>query len=191
MSVSKAQIVSVPPAHREPGTGSHLALEMTGDGGARSRGAIPLPSDARAKLVLLNEVRYRAVAGVFGVRRDQVNLMTGIATLMLAQAASSKARQLPRARRGHRRGDVILADGLLNALGQEVAGRFSREMPFFAAIIGTAAVGAIGARVLRESRRDLKAASHRVTGFLAELYRDTPLTGARDGGYPGSVNQPA
>jgi hypothetical protein len=131
--------------------------------GAEERGGPQLfPSDPRAAFVLLNEARYLAIQGVFGVRRDQVNLMTVIAALTLAEAAHQRAERLRRGLRGPTRGDAVLADGLLNALGGEIVGPFARDTPFFGALIGAAAVGAVATRVLRQSSRDIKVASRRV-----------------------------
>ena len=132
-----------------------------GDGLQRSGGRL-FPSDPRAVLVLLNEARYRAVGGVFGVRRDQVNLTTVIAAMMLAEAVHTQAQGLRRRMRGPTRADAILADGVLNGLGQQIAGPYSGEIPFFAALIGTAAVGAVATRVLRHTAHDMNAASHRM-----------------------------
>ena len=120
------------------------------------------PSDPRTALVLLNEARHRAVRGVFGVRRDQVNLMTLIAAATLAEVVHTQSRRVRRGLRGPTRADVILADGLLNALGRGIAGPSSREIPFVAALIGTAAVGTVAARVLQHSAHEMRAASLRL-----------------------------
>lgn len=121
------------------------------------------PSDPKAAILLLNEARYLAVQRAFGVRRDHVNLMTAIAALTIAEAAYAKTARLRRGLRAPTRGDVMLADGVLNALGQEIAGPFAGEKPFFAGLIGAAAVGALATRAVRHTSRDIKAASHRVT----------------------------
>ena len=125
--------------------------------------------DSIIALGLLNEARHRTIQGVFGVRRDQVNLMTAIAALTLAEAAHQKTERLRSGLRVPTRGDVILADGLLNALGRGIAGPYARETPFFTALIGAAAVGAVAARVLQHSSRDIKAASHRIKRSFKEF----------------------
>src|SRR5436305_11437371 len=84
------------------------------------------PSDPRVAFVLLNEARYRVIQGVLGVRRDQVNVMTLIATMILAEAVQTKTQVLRRGLRRPTRADLILGDGLLNVVGQQIAGPSSR-----------------------------------------------------------------
>jgi hypothetical protein len=152
------QLLSGPEWQAQRDEGPQVTRERVEElGGARL-----FPSDPRTAFVLLNEARYRAIQGVFGVGRHQVNLMTAIAALMLAEAAHAKTVRLRSGLRGPTRADVLLADGLLNALGQGIAGPVARETPFFAAIIGTAAVGAVATRVVQGASRDIKAASHRI-----------------------------
>jgi len=127
------------------------------------------PSDPRAALVLLNEARCRAIQGVFGVRRDQVNVMTFIAAMTLTEVVHTRAHRVRRGLRGPTRAEVIVGDWLLNALGQGIAGPASREIRFFPALIGTAAVGTFGARVLRRGAHDTKAASHRLRLSFSHL----------------------
>jgi hypothetical protein len=122
-------------------------------------------------LVLLNEARRGTIETVFGVRRDQVNLMTAVVAFTVAASVHQTTQRVRRQVRRSGRADVMLADGLLNALGQEIAGPFARETPFFAAIIGTATVGAVASRALRESSREMKAASYRLGAWLSDLYR--------------------
>ena len=155
------QLVSSP-EWQAPGDGEGLRPHVPRERVEELGGATLFPSDPRAAFVLLNEARYRAVGGVFGVRRDQVNLTTVIAAMMLAEAVHTQAQGLRRRMRGPTRADAILADGVLNGLGQQIAGPYSGEIPFFAALIGTAAVGAVATRVLRHTAHDMNAASHRM-----------------------------
>jgi hypothetical protein len=178
---SPPTVAATPPetARRAPERGAGVTAR---NGNEPSRGAIPLPSDPRATLVLLNEARRRAIGTVFGVRNDQVNLMTVMAALTLAASVHQTTQHVTRQMRRRRRADVILADGFLNALGQEIAGPFARETPFFAAIIGTATVGAVASRALRESSREMKAASYRLGAWLSDLYRHEVRLIGRGGG---------
>jgi hypothetical protein len=139
------------------------------------------PSDPRAAYVLLNEARYRAIQGVFGVRRDQVNLMTLIAAMTLAEAIHAQGRRVRRGMRGPTRTDFVVGDGLLNALGQQIAGPSSHEIPFFAALIGTAAVGTVATRVVRHSAHDMKAAAHRFSLSVRYLLGPQIARSARSG----------
>ena len=166
------QLVSSP-EWQAPGDGEGLRPHVPRERVEELGGARLFPSDPRAAFVLLNEARCRAIQGVFGVRRDQVNLMTLIAAMTLAEAVHSQTRRLRRGLRGPTRADVILADGLLNALGQQIAGPSSREIPFFAALVGTAAFGTVAARVLRRSAHDMKAMSHGIKLSFSYLFHQT------------------
>jgi hypothetical protein len=142
-------------------------------------GARLFPSDPRAGFVLLNEGRYLAIQGVFGVRREQVNLMTAIAALMLAEAARARTERLRSWLPRPTRANVLLADGLLNSFGQQIAGPVARETPFFAALIGAAAVGAVAARVLEHASRDIEAASRRIKLSFRYLLGEQPVRSPR------------
>jgi hypothetical protein len=170
------QVVSAPGWQGPGGGGSgrtHASRERVDDvGGARL-----FPSDPRVAFVLLNEARYRAMQGVFGVRKDQVNIMTLVATMMLAEAVRRQTQVLRRGLRGPTRADVILGDGLLNALGQQIAGPYSQEVPLFAALIGSAAVGTVATRVLRQAAHDMKAASRRIKLSVSYLIPRTTRSG--------------
>ena len=128
------------------------------------------PSDPRAAFVLLNESRYRTIQGVFGVRRDQVNLMSLVAAMTVAEAVHAKTQRLRRSLRGPTRGDMILGDAFLNGLGQQIMGPSTREVPFLAALIGAAAVGTVAVRVVRRSAQDVKVASREVTRSLRRFF---------------------
>src|SRR3954453_21216238 len=119
------QLVSSP-EWQAPGDGDGLRPHVPRERVDELGGARLFPSDPRTAFVLLNEARYRAIQGVFGVRSDQVNHMTAIAALMLAGAAHAKTERLRSGLRGPTRADVLLADGLLNALGQGIAGPVAR-----------------------------------------------------------------
>jgi hypothetical protein len=138
-------------------------------GAEEPSGGALFPSDPRAVFVLLNEGRYLAIQGLFGVSRNQVNVMTVIAALMLAEAAHAKTERLRGRLGGATRSDVLLADGLLNALGQGIAGPFAREIPFVAPLIGVAVAGVVARRVVQNSSRNIKAASARITVSLRHL----------------------
>jgi hypothetical protein len=129
------------------------------------------PSDPRAAFVLLNEARYLAIQGAFGVRRDQVNLMTLLAAMMVGGAVHTKAQRVRRRLRGTTRTDVILADGVMNALGRQIAGPSAGQIPFIAPLVGTAFVGSVTWRVVRRSAQGTKAASHAVAESVRDLLR--------------------
>lgn len=151
------------------------AGELRPSGSGELGAAGLLPSDPRTALVLLNEARYYAIQGTFGVRRDQVNVMSLVAAIMLAEAVGAKALRVRRLVRGTTRSDLILADGVMNALGQAIAGPSAGQIPFLAPLVGTAAAAAVGAQALRWSSREMKAASE---GLKRSFRLFAPLTRA-------------
>jgi hypothetical protein len=127
-------------------------------------------SDIRAAFLLFNETRCRAIERVFGVRKDQVNLMTLIAALMLAQAAHRKTEQLRGGLPSPTRGDTALGVGLLNALGNQIAGPASQKTPLLGALLGGIAVGGVSARRLRRSANSMRAVPHTIRVSYAHRY---------------------
>jgi len=58
----------------------------------------------------------------------------------------------------------------VNALGQQVAGTFSNEVPFFAALLGTAAVGTVAARALRRSAHEMNVVSQGIKRSVSDFF---------------------
>ena len=123
-------------------------------------GARLLASDIRITSLLVNDARYRTVQALFGVRRDQVNLVTLIAAMALAEAAHKKTEQLLAA--GPTRSNAILGLGLVSALGNGIAGPTSPQTPLFGLLVGSALLGGVGVRALRRSAHGVKACAHHI-----------------------------
>ena len=70
-----------------------MSVASTG-AGAQTGGTKMLLVDLRGGLLLLNEARCRTVERVFGVRRDQVNLTTVIALLLVAESIQRRTERL-------------------------------------------------------------------------------------------------
>lgn len=125
-------------------------------------GAMLFASDVRTTLLLVNEARYRTIEGVFGVRRDQVNLMTLIATMVLAEAAEQKTRRLRGVLHGPSRSDARLGVGLLSALADGIVGPASEATPLAGLLVASAVVGGIWVRAVRRSAHGMRTSAHNV-----------------------------
>ncbi len=157
---SSAPEVQVP----EGGAGvvQHIEARHAGE----VSGARLLASDIRVAHLLVNDARYHAIQAVFGVRRDQVNLVTLIAAMALAESVQKKIEQL----RTPTRSDAILGIGFVDALGTCIAGPASGTTPLFGLLVGTVLVGSVGVRALRRSAHGIKASSREVRLSFSRRY---------------------
>jgi hypothetical protein len=96
--------------------------------------------DAIMGLLLLNDVRHRVLTRVFGVSREQSNVMTVVAVGLVSEGLHSRAAKV-RGARPH----LSIADSAIGAMSLKeaahgVAGPWSRSVPFFGALIAFAAL---------------------------------------------------
>ncbi|HEX4009555.1 MAG TPA: hypothetical protein VHX62_06090 [Solirubrobacteraceae bacterium] len=155
-----------------------------------------LLSDLRTGYLLLNELRYRAIVGTFGVSRQQANLVTLVGVSMVAQALQDRATRLLRVT-----GPPMAMDGALTVAGLrgvlcQVAGVPSADVPGAGALLAMGILGGAFAPTLTRALRGLRADSLRLStdfhhryGYLVDpghrrarraRTRDT----AQDGGTP-------
>ena len=129
-------------------------------------GTTMLLVDLRGTLMLLNEARYRTVERVFGVPRDQVNLTTAIAALVLAQTMQARAERL-KPSRGPSVADFAIGVGGLRESIYSVAGPASRDTPLVGTLIALAVLGGLVRPPVARSVRGVKSSSRRMhTMFL-------------------------
>src|ERR1700748_3018923 len=98
-------------------------------------------ADARLAALVLNHARYLALRRVFGVSRDQANVLTAVLALGTADAAYLAARRVVRAPRALTptqagAGALLFREAVLGVSGPE-----SRAVPLFAACVTIALVG--------------------------------------------------
>ena len=129
-------------------------------------GTAMLLVDLRGTLMLLNEARYRAIAGVFGVPRDQVNLTTAILALLVAEAIHTQAQKVRPSRRPSVADFAIGVGGLRESI-YGVAGPASRDTPLVGSLIALAVLGGLVRPPVIRSFRGIKTSSRRMhTMFL-------------------------
>jgi hypothetical protein len=134
--------------------------------------------DAEIAVRLLNEARHRIMSRVFGMPRENSNLMTlfviAASVRALHRAAAAPGTQVRKARSSPTAiGDTMIGAAVAKETVNGIAGRPARDMPFAAALIALAmtvyAVRAGIKRLLHEVRplfRHVVAAEHRVRAVM-------------------------
>ena len=117
-------------------------------------------TDSRLVLAVLNHLRYQALNRVFGVSRDQANMLTVVLLLGAANGTYEAARRISGMRMsgtGAAAGAVALREGALS-----VAGPSAREVPAFGTLVAFAMLGGLAAPSLRRTADRMRAAERRV-----------------------------
>jgi hypothetical protein len=119
-----------------------------------------LESDIGVIYLLLNEARYRTLARLFGVSREQANLATLVFVAVLAEAARARAERL-RGLPGPSRSDIAVGGAAVRELGYMVAGATLRETPMFSTLVAIAVVWKLSGPVVTRSLHGVRTGSHR------------------------------
>jgi hypothetical protein len=117
-------------------------------------------TDSRLVLAVLNHLRYQALNRVFGVSRDQANMLTVVLLLGAANGTYEAARRISGMRMsgtGAAAGAVALREGALS-----VAGPSAREVPAFGTLVAFAMLGGLAAPSLRRTADRMRAAERHV-----------------------------
>jgi hypothetical protein len=142
------------------GTSASPRLVSVGPSRNGDGGATLLFSDARLAFMFCNEARYRTLARVFGVPRDQANIATLIAALLAADAAHGVGKWVLRPGPAPTAADGVLGGAALRELLCRVAGPGARETPLLATLLTIAVVGGTARRVAGRSGRAIRSSSH-------------------------------
>src|ERR1700729_721036 len=122
--------------------------------------------DLRGGLLLLNEARCRTFERVFGVRRDQVNLTTVIALLLVAESIQRRSERL-KPGRGPSVTDYAIGAGAIRESIYGIAGPASRDTPLVGTLILLAILGGLVRPPVIRSIHGMKSSSRRFhTMFL-------------------------
>jgi hypothetical protein len=128
--------------------------------GSESRAARVFLYDARMVIALANHARYLALNRVFGVSRDQANLLTAVFLIGSAEAtyaAAQRAFHSPFEARDASLGALALQEAAL-ALG----GPDSRKVRGFAPLVALALVGGVALPSVRRAAHGARMAEHRL-----------------------------
>lgn len=136
----------------------------------KSGGARLLAGDARVAFVLVNEARYRAMANVFGATRDQANLATFIAGLVLAHEIHEWWRRLMSGPEFPTVPDDVLGVAVVRELLSRAAGPGVSDSPELSNLLLAAFVAAGGAPVVIRAMKGLRKAGHGADAGFRKRY---------------------
>jgi hypothetical protein len=118
-------------------------------------------ADSRLALAVLNSTRYWALNRLFGVSRQQANIVTFLLTVLAAEAAYESGRRMMRA--PHVSGaDAAVGVLALREGALSLAGPRARESPLAGTLLALAMLGGVALPRLRRGAHALRAAEHRV-----------------------------
>lgn len=129
-----------------------------------------LATDVRVATMLLDDARYRTLQRVFAIERKDVNLVSLIALLVMAERAQSTTRKL-RSRRGPTMAEDFMGFGIIREALCRVAGPDSRDTPLLSTLLAIAVIGGAahsGLRGVRGSGHQADVAFHRRYGYLVD-----------------------
>ncbi|MGZ4183929.1 MAG: hypothetical protein ACXVFQ_04655 [Solirubrobacteraceae bacterium] len=129
-----------------------------------------LATDLRVATLLLNDARYRTFQRVFAIERKDVNLVSLIALLVMAENAQTTTRKL-RSRRRPTMAEDFMRFGILREALCSVAGPDSRGTPLLSTLLAIAVIGGAarsGLHAIRGSGHQADVAFHRRYGYLID-----------------------
>lgn len=125
-----------------------------------------LLADMRVASMLANHARHRAVARTFGVSRDQANLATLIAVLLVADKTSDRLTRMLRAQETPSMGEGLLFGASLRAGLGAIVGPPARDAPMFGILVSAAVLGTTLGPTVVKSIHGVTTYSHRMAlGF--------------------------
>jgi hypothetical protein len=133
-------------------------------------GARLFVSDMTTAFLLVNDARHRAIERLLGVPRDQANVATLIAALIVAQAAQDHARRVFRAPATPAAGDMLLGTATARELLRGMAGPTSRETPLLGTLLALAVLGGPAFRAARGSLHGIRTSSRRANAGFRHRY---------------------
>jgi hypothetical protein len=144
---------------------------LTGRGVADTpQGIWRLESDLRISFLMLNEARYRAMAALFGLSREQTNLASLVLLGTVAHAIRERAHRMMVAWPAPTAGDSVLGVATLREAVQTVAGPASRDTSMFGTLVAIAAAGGVCLPLARRSLRAFEQASERAGAAFKHRY---------------------
>lgn len=144
----------------------------------RAHGARLLLTDARVALLVLNDGRYRAMERLLGLPKEQVNVATVVAGLVIAEALHARAGRLRRAPPPSLSDMALGASSLREGL-YAVSGQSPSETPLVGTLIAIGVVGSLARPVVRTTLRGLRVSSRQLHDGFNHRYRHTIRHGRR------------
>jgi hypothetical protein len=119
-------------------------------------------SDSRLAFAVLNQARYLSLSRVFGVSREQANLLTFVLALGAANLTYDALRRIIRHPWPLSGPDTGIATFLVRETGFGIAGPKAREVQLFGTLIAVSAIGGLGLPGIRRALHGIRVAEQRV-----------------------------
>jgi hypothetical protein len=129
-------------------------------------------SDTRLALGALNYARYETLRRVFGVSREEANLLTFLLALGGTDAGLRGARQAVRVTRKLSRADSAMGGFVLRGAVLGITGESARRSPLFGTLLAAAMLAGLFLPGLRSAAVSLRATEHRVRLERERRYGD-------------------
>jgi hypothetical protein len=129
-------------------------------------------ADSRLALHALNYARYRSLERLFGVSREQANLVTFVVALAGADAAYATTRRIIRAPLGLTGGDVAMGGFAMRGAALGIAGPGVRVTPLFGTLVTLAVLGRIALPGVRRATRSVRSVEQRLRMRRIGRYSD-------------------
>jgi hypothetical protein len=131
-------------------------------------------ADSRLAFAVLNHVRVRTLQRVFGISREQANLLTMVLLLTGTGTALTTAGRVVKAPLRISGMDVVIGGFAMREAAMGVSGPAAAEISPFATLITIALLGGLAMPRLRRSLRRMREIEHRV-----RLLRERQYASAR------------
>ena len=129
-------------------------------------------TDSRLVLAVANHLRYQALNRVFGVSREQANVVTAVLLLGAADGVYEATRRVTGARLPVSGADAAVGAVALRDAALGVAGPGARAIPRFGTLVAFAVLGGIAAPSLRRTAQKLRAAEQRLLAAEERVRRE-------------------
>ena len=129
-------------------------------------------TDSRLVLAVANHLRYQALNRVFGVSRDQANVLTAVLLLGAADGAYAATRRITGMRVRVSGSDAALGAFAMRGAALDVAGPGARAIPGFGSLVAFAVLGGLAAPGLRRTVHRMRAAEQRLRAAEERVRRE-------------------
>jgi hypothetical protein len=131
-------------------------------------------ADSRLAFALFNSARYAALRSIFGMSREQANIVTVVGALLAADAAYETARRVVRSPLRVSGADVLLGGIALREAALGVTGAPSRDVRLFGTLVTGVMVAGLAIPGLRRAAHTMRAAEReirqrRITAYQAAM----------------------
>jgi hypothetical protein len=127
-------------------------------------------SDAGLAVAVLDGARYPILTRLFGVPREQANLLTFVLALTAANATYDVVRRVIRHPWPLSGTDTGIATFLVRETGFGIAGPKAREVRFFGVLIAAAGIGGLSLPSIRRALHGVHVAEQRVAQQRRRIY---------------------